>query len=123
MSTKIIKLNRGDSFEFSIDIPEAYCPLTAKDSFYFAVLYPHQNFEDAIILKACSGNDQDVKVENTTTTVTVKLSPRETGMLAPGVYYYTTKLKRGGDLEILDYSDNPEAVYTLTERTKFIVNE
>ena len=127
MSTRIIKLNRGDSLKLPIPIPNNYCPLTSNDAFYFAVLYPHQNFEDAIILKACSGTDSDVITDagenGDETVVMVSLSPRETGLLAPGIYYYTAKLKRGGDLEILDYSDEPKEVHTIIERTKFIINE
>ena len=62
MSTRIIKINRGDTFEFVTTIPDKNdvsknYVLKATDALYFAVLYPHQNFEDAIILRGYSGSD------------------------------------------------------------------
>ena len=53
MSTKIIKINRGDSFEIDVKIPEKVDPtkyylLTARDALYFALMYPNQRFEDAV---------------------------------------------------------------------------
>ena len=126
MSAHIIKINRGDSFEFVISIPDKTdvsknYMLEATDALYFAVLYPHQNFEDAIILKGYSGSDPEVN--NHTGEITIKLTHSDTKYLTPGVYYYTTKLHIGGSLEDLGVSKEPDEVRTIIERTKFIVNE
>lgn len=124
MATNIIKLNRGDSFEFDTSIPDKndYTKkyfLTTKDALYFALLYPNQPFEDAILLKGYTLEDQNVK----TGEITIKLTPNETRSLTPGVYYYTTKLQRGGNIETVGDFDEPDEVRTIIERTKFIINE
>lgn len=126
MSTRIIKINKGDSFEFVTSVPDKnditknYI-LKATDALYFAVLLPHQDFEDALILKGYSGSDPEV--DSKTGEITIKLTHSETKRLFPGVYYYTTKLHIGGSLEDLGASEAPEEVRTIIERTKFIVNE
>ena len=56
MSTRIIKINRGDSFELPVVIPKKddYTKpyfLTSRDALYFALMYPNQRFEDAIFVK------------------------------------------------------------------------
>lgn len=119
MSTRIIKINKGDSLE--LKVPVLYNDFCAADALYFAILYPHQNFEDAIILKGYSGSDPEVN--NETNEVTVKLTHSETKHLLPGIYYYAAKLHIGGSLEDLGASEEPEEVRTIIERTKFIVNE
>lgn len=124
MSTSIIKINRGDSFEFSIDnltSLETSSPylLAATDAVYFALMYPHQRFEDAILIKGYTVEDQDVE----TGIIKVKITPNDTRSLAPGIYYYTVKLQRGGTLELVNDFDEPDEVRTLIERTKFIINE
>jgi hypothetical protein len=126
MSINIIKINRGDSFEFITHIPDKKDSsknyiLKATDALYFALLYPHQNFEDAIFIKGYTGSDPEVNSE--TGEVTIKLTHSDTKCLVPGVYYYTTKLHIGGSLEDLGASTEPEEVRTIIERTKFIVNE
>ena len=123
MSNNIIKINRGDSFEFSVEVPEKldsskHLVLTPSDAIYFALLYPHQYFEDAIFIKGYASDDQ-----NNDGTFTIKLTPNETRALAPGIYYYTVKLQRGGTLENIGDLDEPDEVRTLIERTKFIINE
>jgi hypothetical protein len=124
MSTKIIKINRGDSFELPVVIPKKDdCAkpyfLTSRDALYFALMYPNQRLEDAIFVKGYTLEEQDVK----TGEVTLKIVPNDTRALTPGVYYYTVKLQRGGTLEVLDDFDEPDEVRTIIERTKFIVNE
>jgi hypothetical protein len=124
MATKIIKMNRGDSFNTAVVIPDKENPaknyfLTAKDVLYFALCCPNQPFEEAIILKGYTHEDQDQK----TGEIIIKLPPSETRHLVPGVYYYTTKLQRGGTIEAIVDCDEPEEVRTIIERTKFIVNE
>ena len=124
MSTRIIKINRGDSCELDIDVFSAKSGgrpylLTPSDAVYFAIVYPHQRFEDAILIKGCTSEDQNVN----TGVITVKIVPNDTRCLAPGVYYYTAKLQRGGTLENLSDLDEPDEVTTLIERTKFIIND
>ena len=124
MSINIYKVNRGGSFEFKTVIPERdnwsknYF-LTAKDALYFALLYPNQRFEDAILIKGYTVEDQD----DETGEIIIKLTPNETRSLTPGIYYYTTKLQCGGTLEAVGDFDEPEEVRTIIERTKFIINE
>ena len=124
MSTNIIKINRGDSFEMDVKIPDRTDPtqyylLTARDALYFALMYPNQRFEEAIFVKGYTIEEQNVD----TGEVTLKIVPNDTRALTPGVYYYTVKLQRGGTLEVLDDFDDPDEVRTIIERTKFIINE
>ena len=117
MSTRIIKINRGDSFNFDLSIPN----LSNTDALYFALMYPRQKFEDAILLKGYKRNDSEV--DNKNGTINIKILPNETKLLEPGVYYYTIKLYRGGSLEDLGVTIEPDEVCTIIERTKFIINE
>lgn len=118
MAKNIIKLNRGDSYEFSITIPDkeaSYHILADTEVIYFALLYPHQRFEDAIIIKGYDGTDQ-----SNTGEILVKITPNDTNNLAPGIYYYTVKLHVGGTPGTIGDADE---VRTIIERTKFIINE
>ena len=124
MSNKIIKINRGDSYAFSISIPrkdnflENYLLDEAKDVVYFAVMMPHQPFEKAFLLQGYTFEDQ-----NEDGSIIVKITPNDTRLLAPGIYYYTVKLQRGGTIGVINDGDEPEEVRTIIERTKFIVCE
>lgn len=124
MATNIIKLNRGDSYEFKVrihdklDIDKNYI-LTDKDAVYFAFLCPHQRLEDAIFIKGYDFTDQDVS----TGEILIRITPKDTKYLSTGVYYYTVKLQRGGSLTTINDCDEPEEVRTIIERTKFIINE
>lgn len=124
MSTKIIKVNRGDSCSLDIKVfsnkdgSKPYL-LTASDAVYFALLNPHQRFEEAILIKGYTLEDQNVSNGE----ITVNITPNDTRSLTPGIYYYTAKLQRGGTLEVLNDFDEPDEVTTLIERTKFIINE
>ena len=120
MSNKIIKINRGDSYEFTITIPEMSGPymLTEKDVVYFAIMYPHQPFEKSFIVKGYTLDEQEDSGD-----LVIRIEPNDTRRLAPGVYYYTVKLQRGGTLDVIDDFDEPDEVRTIIDRTKFIVNE
>ena len=120
MAKNIIKLNRGDSYEFKVSIPDKEdasknYTLTGTDAIYFALLYPHQRFEEAILIK---GYDHTDYVN--TDEILIKIEPKDTTELAPGIYYYTIKLLQGGTLGEID---DAEEVRTIIERTKFIINE
>ena len=124
MSTKIIKLNRGDSFEFVVTIPDKTdCTknylLTEKDAVYFAIMYPHQPFEKSCFVKGYTMEEQNPE----TGELTIKITPNDTRRLTTGIYYYTVKLQRGGTLDVIDDFDEPDEVRTIIERTKFIINE
>jgi hypothetical protein len=124
MSTNIIKINRGDSFSFEINIPtkESYNKpyfLTDSDIVYFAVLNPHQCFEEALLLRGYTKEDQNQETGD----ILIELSPAITRTFETGIYYYTVKLQRGGTLDNVDDLDEPDEVITVIERTKFIVNE
>lgn len=124
MSANVIKLNRGDTMSLNVlitagsDCVKKYL-LTPADIVYFALVSPHQKFEEAILIKGYTLEDQNVD----TGEITIKITPNDTRSLAPGIYYYTVKFQRGGTLEILNDFDEPEEVRTIIERTKFIINE
>ena len=125
MSNKIIKINRGDSYEFTVTIPrkdkpsENYLLDEVNDAVYFAIMAPHQSFEKACLFKGYTFEEQD----QNTGEILIQIEPNDTRRLVPGVYYYTVKLQRGGTLNIIDDLDEPDEVRTLIERTKFIINE
>ena len=58
MSSRIIKINRGDSFELPMtvidknDVSRPYF-LADNDALYFALMYPNQYFEDSIFVHHC----------------------------------------------------------------------
>ena len=123
MSTRIIKINRGDSFSFTIGITEKNSSkihlLSADEVVYFALLYPHQRFEDAIFIRGYTLEDQNVETGN----ILINIEPNDTRILDSGVYYYTVKFKKGGTLISVEELDEPIEVRTLIERTKFIIND
>ena len=119
MAKNIIKLNRGDSYEVKVNTN-----LADSDVAYFALLYPHQRFEDAIITKGYTIADQIDKNGNNTREILIKIEPRDTKCLAPGIYYYTVKAYCGGVLDETTGSyENAQEVRTVIERTKFIIND
>jgi hypothetical protein len=126
MAKNIIKINRGDSYEFSVYIPDKnnitknYI-LTEDDVVYFAILFPHQPLESirSEQIKGYTAEDQD----KDTGEIIIKIEPNDTRLLLPGVYYYTVKLQRGGTIDVIDDLDEPIEVRTIIERTKFIINE
>lgn len=91
----IIKMNRGDSFSsvLTINCGSDICPqrytLKSNDTLYFAVMECNQRFEDAIIKKVYTKNDETTEDGDTIIT----LSPSDTEFLLPDKYFYTIKLK------------------------------
>lgn len=128
MAKNIIKLNRGDSYEFKVCIPDKEDStknyiLTGSDIVYFALLYPYQRVEDAILTKVYDHTDHIIKNDVNTGEILVKIEPKDTKDLVSGVYYYTVKLQRGSTSDIMDTLKNPSEVRTIIERTKFIIND
>lgn len=136
MSNKIIKISRGDSYEFTVKITQRnnidpYILDSEKDAVYFAILLPHQAFEDADPERQVKGYDASEQDQvfnkltgeptETTGNITIKIEPNDTRCLAPGIYYYTVKLQRGGTLSIINDLDTPDEVRTIIDRTKFII--
>lgn len=132
MSKNIIKLNKGDSYEFRVRIPDKKDTtknhvFSDTDVVYFAILYPHQPFNaacSALPIKGYTIADQIDENGNSTGELLIKIEPKDTKCLAPGIYYYTVKLYCGGVLNENSGSyDNATEVRTIIERTKFIINE
>lgn len=122
MSVNILKMNRGDtlSFDFTVrDMVNAKYSLNENDTVYFAVMFPHQKFEEAIILKGYTKEDQNSQTKK----ITIELTPSDTLLLSPGIYYYTIKLKNGGRSDVIKDLDDVNSLRTLFERTKLIINE
>ncbi len=120
MSTQIIKLNKGDSYEFPFvfkDKNGALQFLKTDEVIYFAIVLPNQAFEDAVIVKGYTAEDQNA--ENAE--LLIKITPNDTRQLSPGSYYYTLKYQRGGTLDVINDLDNAVEVRTLIDRTKFII--
>lgn len=124
MSKNIIKINRGDSFELEVTLPEDLTKnkkrfLDPDEAVYFALLYPHQPFEKALLIKGYTSEDQNTE----TGKILIKITPNDTKFLTPGIYYYTVKFQRGGSLDLSNSYEEPEEVRTIIDRTKFIINE
>ena len=93
-------LSRGDSFSLPIVLNQGtqlvFKPytLTENDTIYVGIMEPQQSFEDAIIRKKLSMNDECDEDGN----VILKLNPQDTENLMTGLYYLTIKLKQGVDV-------------------------
>ncbi len=126
MAKNIIKINRGDSYEFRVRIPDKEDNtknfiLTTEDVVYFALVFPHQRFEEAILVKGYDHTDYIVENGINTGEILIKIEPKDTKRLAPGIYYYTVKLQRGGTFD--GDGEDADEIRTIIERTKFIINE
>lgn len=114
---KIITVNRGDSFEFNVDInigtPMNEVPHTMLDAerLYFALMEPNKSFEQAILVKW-----YDKTAQNEDGTVTIKFDPSDTENLHEGVYYYQIKLRA-----IVNNELGEDEVSTIIGKTKFII--
>lgn len=130
MSNTILKMNRGDHFSFNISIeddtqPSGIYDLQPNDILYFALLNPHERFEDAIILRGYTYSDA-VKAMTTSGPIhifNIELSREDTINLNPGVYYYTLKLQKNAVSPELGLGEVGAVLDTVIERTKFIINE
>lgn len=117
MASNIIKINRGDTFSFDLNIVDDNSPtgryiLQGEDVLYFGIMDPHQPFEDALVKKSYTKEDCD---EDGNFIITIKAE--DTLDLMPGVYYYAVKLHRLVD----DEEDYIDEVITVINKTKFII--
>ena len=115
MSDKIIVMNRGDTYYFTLTISDSdgntYL-LHHEDAVYFGVMNPHQRFEDALIKKKLTADDM-----NEDGSITISLKPADTLDLYPGTYYYAVKLHR------VAKADDIDDVITVINKTKLIIND
>ena len=110
--SKIITMNRGDSFEASLFIncgdkmwPERYI-LKPGDTVYFALMEPNQKFEDAILKKVFTLADPMTPDGD----VIISLKSEDTQYLLPGKYFYTIKV---------NFADSTLPVQTVIEKQEF----
>ena len=115
-STKIIEITRGDSFQYPLFInmgtemyPERYL-LKEGDTVYFAVMEPNQRFEDAILKKVYTYEDERDEHGD----LIIKFDSMDTQYLHTGKYYYTIKIK---------FSDSELPVQTIIENREFWILE
>jgi len=112
----IITINRGDYLEFPITLVKGEFPkqevweLEGQDLVFFAIMEPHQPFEEAIVKKIYSVDDVDSEGY-----LYIKVLPEDTIGLAPGTYYYSIKT-----LYTIEDSDIP-MIDTIIPKTKFII--
>lgn len=89
-------LNRGDDCEFTVFINEGtnlspvQYKLTDKDTLYLAIEEPNQPFENAIVKKKITTQNSLLDINGN---VIIKLTPKDTECLMPGLYYYEIKAK------------------------------
>ena len=118
---KIITMNRADTFKFPFYIAIGSAvnyvlyDMVPGDKLYFAVLEPHQKWEDALIKKTYTYEDYDEENHREM----IRFDPEDTEYVKHEKYYYQVKLYRPSE----NVLDGYEAIDTLIPRTKFIILE
>ena len=119
MAKNIIKMNRGDTYEFNLTIDDEGSEngkylLQGNDTVYFGLMEPNSAFEQSLVKKIYTEEDRD-KDGN----IFITIEPEDTEHLLPGVYYYSVKLevdhKNGETYESI------HKVITVINKTKFII--
>ena len=109
---KIVVMNRGDSQDIILDFKQdfaAFWPLPKDTTVYFGLMDPGQPFERALIRKSFTAEDFTKDGE-----LCIEITPDDTLDLLPAKYFYAVKL--------CFYDErNNEKVYTLINKTKFII--
>lgn len=112
-----IRLTRGDSLILPVAInqgdnmnPILY-ELGEHDEVYFALMEPNQVWEDAIIKQKYTRENM---IDNQ---LYIKLKPKDTMCLIPGLYYYQVKVR------IYDYQEEDYLVNTIIPKTHFWIEE
>lgn len=119
-----IVMNRGDTHEFDLLISDENAvdgryKLAGDDAVYFGIMYPHQQFEDAIVKKKFTVEDTDAAGN-----LTIVINPEDTVDLSSGTYYYSVKLHLQHENihpetnEVLGYVDR---VNTVINKTKLFL--
>ena len=119
MAKNIIKMNRGDTYEFNLTIDDEGSEsgkyvLQGNDTVYFGLMEPNSAFEQSLVKKIYTEEDRD-KDGN----IFITIEPEDTEHLLPGVYYYSVKLEV--DHEIGKTCESIHKVITVINKTKFII--
>ena len=119
MAKNIIKMNRGDTYEFNLTIDDEGSEngkylLQGNDAVYFGLMEPNSAFEQSIVKKIYTEEDRD-KDGN----IFITIEPEDTEHLLPGVYYYSVKLEV--DHENGKTYESIHKVITVINKTKFII--
>ena len=103
---------RGDTFREPLYIYEGNklnftdYQLEENDLIYFAIMEPHQAFEDAIVKKKYDINSEKDSVGN----IIIDLKSIDTQYLLPGTYYYEVKIRKNAQ----DENESIETIITPT---------
>ena len=119
MAKNIIKMNRGDTYEFNLTIDDEGSEngkyiLQGNDTVYFGLMEPNSAFEQSLVKKIYTEEDRD-KDGN----IFITIEPEDTEHLLPGVYYYSVKLEV--DHENGETYESIHKVITVINKTKFII--
>ena len=119
MAKNIIKMNRGDTYEFNLTIDDEGSEngkyiLQGNDTVYFGLMEPNSAFEQSLVKKIYTEEDCD-KDGN----IFIIIEPEDTEHLLPGVYYYSVKLEV--DHENGETYESIHKVITVINKTKFII--
>ena len=119
MAKNIIKMNRGDTYEFNLTIDDEGSEngkyiLQGNDAVYFGLMEPNSAFEQSLVKKVYTEEDRD-KDGN----IFITIEPEDTEHLLPGVYYYSVKLEV--DHENGETYESIHKVITVINKTKFII--
>ena len=119
MAKNIIKMNRGDTYEFNLTIDDEGSEngkyiLQGNDTVYFGLMEPNSAFEQSLVKKIYTEEDRD-KDGN----IFITIEPEDTEHLLPGVYYYSVKLEV--DHENGETCESIHKVITVINKTKFII--
>ena len=119
MAKNIIKMNRGDTYEFNLTIDDEGSEngkylLQGNDTVYFGIMEPNSAFEQSLVKKIYTEEDRD-KDGN----IFITIEPEDTEHLLPGVYYYSVKLEV--DHENGETYESIHKVITVINKTKFII--
>lgn len=119
MAKNIIKMNRGDTYEFNLTIDDEGSEngkylLQGNDAVYFGLMEPNSAFEQSLVKKIYTEEDRD-KDGN----IFITIEPEDTEHLLPGIYYYSVKLEV--DHENGETCESIHKVITVINKTKFII--
>ena len=116
----IIVMNRGDTWESSIfcnlgnKINPIKYSLTNNDTLYFGVMQANTPFDNSLICKKLTKNDEVSGLEGH---YKISFNHEDTMHVMPGNYYYEVKLVRN------DPINDTNKVDTIIPRTKFVILE
>ena len=127
MAKNIIKMNRGDTYEFNLTIDDEGSEngkylLQGNDAVYFGLMEPNSAFEQSLVKKIYTEEDCD-KDGN----IFITIEPEDTEHLLPGVYYYSIKLEVDHSIKLEVDHENGETyesihkVITVINKTKFVI--